>query len=79
MCLREVQQAGRAGLLYCGSAEVTEVLAGNWAARDPFRTQLDLIRDGRAGAEKLRVGIENAEREHFAIAGKANPYRSIWR
>ena len=72
MCRRESQQAGRAGLLYCETGpEVTDVLASNRAARDSFRTQLDLIRDGLTSAEKLRVGIENAERQHSAIAGKA--------
>src|SRR5580658_1503369 len=48
------------------------VLASKRAARDSGRTQFDVIRGELAVAEKIWVGIENGEREHFTAVGNAS-------
>ena len=72
MLRREAQQFGRAGLRCRGSTEGTLVCApASRAAGASSRTQLDVIRAELARAQKRRVGVESADRQHFAIAGKA--------
>ena len=67
---RQSQQIARAGYRFCASSEVTEVCAGKrFCGIAPGH--LDVIRCDLAGAEKPGVGAGNADRQRFAIAGKA--------
>src|SRR5580698_1590288 len=67
---RVMQQGGRASLLCRASAEVALVFATDRAVCDAFRAQPDLILEGHARAKICRIGVENAELQHFAAVGK---------